>query len=246
MTYDIIIPHNYKDAVASAVAGKKLTGLNVHERRVVMDAIVEASKGSSELFGLVASLNMQYLCASPKSSEFTPAKVFEEVDISEGNVYLIHNKLVLVKSAYKNRFTGVLIVSKLDIIVECKRAMLIGTITKFAEIPQFDVEIFDCYILHTPALGVFWGFTHNDQGENQKVQAIKDADTVNEGIMHFNKGTLHEFNFKLLITRNPNGRDELIEKLKLVIESDDDISLKWFDFDEMELFHIQSNHVAKT
>lgn len=246
MTYDIIIPDNYKDVLASAVAGKKLTGLNIHERRVVMDAIVEVSKGSSELFGLVASFNMQYLCKNSDSPDFTPATVFEEADISVGNVYLIQNKLVLVRSVYENRFTGVLIVSKIDIIVECKRAMLIGSITSFPTIPQFDVEIFDCYILHTPALGVFWGFSHNDLGEELKVQAIKDANTVNEGIMHFNKGTSHDFNFKLLVTHNPNGKDELIEKLKSVIESEDDISLKWFDFDEMELLHIQGNYLVRT
>lgn len=243
MTYDIIIPDNYKYVVASAIAGKKLTGLNNHACRDVIDAIAELARGSAELFGLVASLNMQYIC---QNSKFKPAEVFEEADIAVGNIYLIHNKLVLIRSTYKNHFTGVLVVKDLDIIVDCKRAMLIGSFNSVVTIPQFDIEMSDCYILHTPALGVFWGFSHNDLGEEQKVQHIKDADTVNEGIMHFNKGTLHDFNFKLLITRNPNGKNELIEKLKSVIESEDDISLKWFDFDEMELFHVQSNYLFRT
>lgn len=240
MTYDIIIPERYKEAVSSAIVGKNLTGMSNRERRSVMEAISELAKGSAELFGLVASLNMQYICQSP---DFKPAEVFEETVIAVGNIYLVHNKLVLIRSVYENRFTGVLIVKNLDIIVDCKRAMCIGSFNRVAEIPHFDVEISDCYILYTPALGVFWGYSSNDMGEDLRVDTIKDAKDLNEGVMHFVKNV--PSSFKLLITDNSDGKDELIEKLKSVIEQEEDNSLQWFDFDEMELFHIQFNRVVK-
>ncbi len=40
-------------------------------------------------------------------------------------------------------------------------------------------------------------------------------------------------------------KDELIEKLKSVIEQEEDSSLKWFDFDEMELFQENFETVQK-
>lgn len=240
MKYNVIIPENYQDAVAPAIAGKKLVDLTGRECRDVINSIADLARGSAELFGLVASLNMQYIC---QNEEFKPATVFEETDIAVGNIYLIHNKLVLIKSVYKNRFIGTLIIKSMDIIVDTKQAMLIGSFTSNNVIPQFEVDSSDCYVLHTPALGVFWGYSSNDMGEDLRVDTITNANTLNEGLAHFIKNS--STSFKLLITDNPDGKDELIEKLKSVIEQEEDSSLKWFDFDEMELFHVQVNMVVK-
>lgn len=240
MKYNVIIPENYQDSVASAIAGKKLVDLTGRECRAVINGIADLARGSAELFGLVASLNMQYIC---QNEEFKPATVFEETDIAVGNIYLIHNKLVLIKSVYKNRFIGTLIIKSMDIIVDTKQAMLIGSFTSNNVIPQFEVDSSDCYVLHTPALGVFWGYSSNDMGEDLRVDTITNANTLNEGLAHFIKNS--STSFKLLITDNPDGKDELIEKLKSVIEQEEDSSLKWFDFDEMELFHVQVNMVVK-
>lgn len=163
MKYNVIIPENYQDAVSSTIAGKKLVDLTGRECRAVINGIADLARGSAELFGLVASLNMQYIC---QNEEFKPATVFEETDIAVGNIYLIHNKLVLIKSVYKNRFIGTLIIKSMDIIVDTKQAMLIGSFTSNNVIPQFEVDSMDCYVLHTPALGVFWGYSSNDMGED--------------------------------------------------------------------------------
>lgn len=243
MLYDIIIPKHYTHAVASAIAGKKLTGLSNNACRDVINAIADLARGSSELFGLVASLNMQYLTQF-HDKKFKPAKIFQESDIAVGNIYLIHNKLVLIRSTYENRFVGVLVTSNIDIIVDCKRAMLIGSFTEPLTIPVFEVETIDCYVLYTPALGVFWGFHCDDDGVCTKVESVKDEKTLIEGVMHFVNGVEHNFN--LLITQNPDDKDVLIEKFKNVIEqANNDISAKWFHFDEMELFHIPFSRVVK-
>lgn len=243
MLYNIIIPQHYKHAVASAIAGKKLTGLSHNACRDVINAIAELARGSSELFGLVASLNMQYLTQF-HDKKFKPAKIFQESDIAVGNIYLIHNKLVLIRSTYENRFVGVLVTSNIDIIVDCKRAMLIGSFTDPMIIPVFEVETIDCYVLYTPALGVFWGFHCDDNDVFTKVEPVKDEKTLTEGVMHFVNGVEHNFN--LLITQNPDDKDVLIEKFKNVIEqANNDISAKWFHFDEMELFHIPFSRVVK-
>lgn len=240
MKYNVIIPENYKNDVAPAVVGKKLVGLSGRECRSVIDSIAELARGSAELFGLVASLNMQYIC---QNKDFKPAKVFEEADIAVGNIYLINNKLVLIKSIYKNRFIGELVTKHLDIIVDVKQAMLIGSFITNNVIPQFEIDITDCYVLHTPALGVFWCYSSNDMGDDLRVETIKDSNTLNEGILQFINNS--SSNFRLLITNNPDGKDEMIEKLKSVIEQEDDTSLKWFDFEEMELFHVQFNRVIR-
>jgi hypothetical protein len=254
MPYDIIIPNNYKDAVASAIAGKKLTGLNERDCLAVLDSIAEFARGSAELFGLLASLNMQYICNNSNfnvpeisnKSIFKSAKIFQDADISVGNVYLIHNKLVLVRAVDKNRFVGVLVTKNIDIIIDCKKAMLIGSFKDPIAIPSFELEITDCYVLYTPALGVFWGFNCNDNGDYLKLDTIKDEKTLTEGVMHFVNGIEHNFN--LLITKNPDDKNRLIDKMKTVIEneqSDSDISAKWFHFDEIELFHIPFSQVVK-
>lgn len=252
MSYDIIIPNNYKDAVASAIAGKKLTCLNERDCLVVLDAVAEFARGSAELFGLLASLNMQYICQSSSfngpeisnGARFKPAKIFQDADISVGNVYLIHNKLVLIRAADKNRFVGVLITKNIDIIIDFKRAMLIGSFKNPIAIPSFELEITDCYVLYTPALGVFWGINCNDDGDYLTLDTVKDEKTLTEGIMHFVNGVEHNFN--LLITKNPDDKEVLIEKLKQVIEqSNSDISAKWFHFDDMELFHVPFSRVIK-
>lgn len=243
MLYNIIIPQHYKHAVASAIAGKKLTGLSHNACRDVINAIAELARGSSELFGLLAALNMQYM-TQIQDNRFKPANIFQEADIDVGNIYLIHNKLVLIRSVYKNRFVGVLVTSNIDIIIDCKRAMLIGSFTDPMTIPVFEVETIDCYVLYTPALGVFWGFHCDDDGVCTKVESVKDEKTLTEGVMHFVNGVEHNFN--LLITKNPDDKDVLIEKLKNVIEqANGDISAKWFHFDKMELFHIPFSRVVK-
>lgn len=252
MFYDITIPNNYKDAVASAIAGKKLTGLSERDCLAVLNAIAELARGSSELFGLLASLNMQYMCQNspfnvPEISNnprFKPAKFFQEADISVGNVYLIHNKLVLIRAADNNRFLGVLITKNIDIIVDAKKAMLIGSFKDPIAIPSFELEITDCYVLYTPALGVFWGFHCNDDGDYLKLDTVKDGKTLTDGVIQFVNGVEHNFN--LLITKDPDGKDVLIDKMKIVIEqSNSEISAKWFHFDEMELFHIPCSQVIK-
>ena len=243
MLYDIIIPKHYQHEVASAIAGKKLTGLSNNACRDVIDAIADLARGSSELFGLLASLNMQYITQG-QEKRFKPAKIFQEADVAVGNIYLIHNKLVLVREAYENRFVGVLVASNIDIIIDSKRAMLIGSFTNPLTIPAFEVETIDCYVLYTPALGVFWAFHCDDNGVFTKVETVKDEQTLTEGVMHFVNGVDHNFN--LLITQNPNDKYVLIEKLKNVIEqANSDISAKWFHFDEMELFHIPFSRVVK-
>lgn len=243
MLYDIIIPKHYIHAVASAIAGKKLTGLSNSACRDVINGVAELARGSSELFGLLASLNMQYM-TQLDNKRFKPAKIFQEDDIAVGNIYLIHNKLVLIRDAYENRFVGVLVTSNIDIIIDCKRAMLIGSFTNPLTIPAFEVETIDCYVLYTPVLGVFWAFHCDDNGVFTKVETVKDEKTLTEGVMHFVNGVEHNFN--LLITQNSNDKDILIEKLKNVIEqSNSDISAKWFHFDQIELFHIPFSRVVK-
>lgn len=243
MLYDIIIPKHYIHEVASAIAGKKLTGLSNSACRDVINGVAELARGSSELFGLLASLNMQYM-TQLDNKRFKPAKIFQEDDIAVGNIYLIHNKLVLIRDAYENRFVGVLVTSNIDIIIDCKRAMLIGSFTNHLTIPAFEVETIDCYVLYTPVLGVFWAFHCDDNGVFTKVETVKDEKTLTEGVMHFVNGVEHNFN--LLITQNSNDKDILIEKLKNVIEqSNSDISAKWFHFDQIELFHIPFSRVVK-
>lgn len=243
MPYDIIIPKHYQTAVSSAIAGKKLSGLSNADCRDVINAIAELARGSSELFGLLASLNMQYI-SQLDDKRFKPAKIFQEADIAVGNIYLIHNKLVLVRAAYENRFVGVLVTSNIDIIIDCKQAMLIGSFKNPLTIPSFEVDIIDSYILYTPALGVFWGFHCDDDGNYLKIDTIREETTLTEGLMHFVNGAEHNFN--LFITQNPDEKDFLIEKFKDVIEqSNSEISAKWFHFDEMELFHIPFSRVVK-
>lgn len=243
MLYDIIIPRHYQTAVASAIAGKKLTGLSNNDCRAVIDAIADVARGSSELFGLLASLNMQYMTQF-HDKNFKPANIFQEADIAVGNIYLIHNKLVLIRSAYENRFLGVLVTSNIDIIIDCKRAMLIGSFQNPLTIHNFEVDIVDCYALHTPVLGVFWGFSCNSDGDVFKIETFKDHSALNKAVHNFVNGK--EDNLRLFITKNSDDKDILIEKLKNFIEqSSSDISAKWFHFDEMELFHIPFSRVVK-
>jgi len=240
MGYNIVIPDNYKEAVAVAIANKKLTDLSSKERRMVIDSIAEVARGNTELFGLVASLNMQSLF---KEEQFKPAYRFQEAPISVGNVYLIHNKLVLINSVHDNRFVGLLITRNLEIFIDCKEAMLIGTFNKQTDVSTFDVEVVDYYVLHTPALGVFWGYSTNDMGENPKIHTITDAKAVTEGFQFFHDEV--NSNFKFFITNNPDGKEELIFKMKAIIECEPDTSAKWFDFDAIELFHLRVNSVVK-
>lgn len=240
MGYNIVIPDNYKDLIAPAIADKRLTNLSSKERRLVIEAISQFSQGNQEILGLVGSLNMQHMFGA---DQFKPAKTFKEADIAVGNVYLIHNKLVLINSVHGQRFVGLMMTRNIELFIDCKQATLVGTFNKLTDVSEFEVEVADCYVLHTPALGVFWGYSTNDMGQNAQVHTVTDAKAVTEGFQYFHDEI--NSNFKFFMTNNPDGKDELIFKMKAIIECDPEMSAKWFDFEAIELFHLRVNSVVK-
>lgn len=240
MGYNIVIPDNYKDLIAPAIADKRLTDLSSKERRLVLEAISKFSQGNQEILGLVGSLNMQYMFGN---EQFKPAQTFKEADIVVGNVYLIHNKLIVINAVHGQRFVGLMLTRNIELFIDCKRATLVGTFNSLNAVSEFGVEVTDCYVLHTPALGVFWGYSTNDMGENSQVHTISDPRSVSEGFQTFHDNI--STNFKFFMTNNPDGKDELIFKMKAIIECDPEMSAKWFDFDAIELFHLRVNSVVR-